>query len=169
MDRKVTRSRQGVLLRVDADSLRFLIRGGRDTVRLALRDVSRLDASRGRRSYTRRGALIGAGAGAAFGTAVAIASLGTSCGTVTLRDGREIGGVFCSTVETSDIPAAALVGAVLVAPVGALVGRLVGGERWTPVVLPTGMRPTGASGPRSGAPSRPAGVRLGVSLTLHGS
>jgi hypothetical protein len=145
-------AREGVVLSADADSLRFVVRGAGDTAGVGLRDIARLEVSRGRRRNTwrgaRRGALYGSvGLGLAGGTwnLVAPSLTGGSCY------------ALCSPAEGA--LAGAIVGAVFGTLVGTSVGAFIRTERWAPVVLPP------AAG-RSGARPWPGGARVGVSHGL---
>jgi hypothetical protein len=159
------RRREGTVLSTARDSLRLAARGTpgtRDTLTIAVQDVTRLEVVQGRRGFAGRGALIGAGVGALTLTVVAIAAVGEqSCSTATLRDGTQIT-TSCKTYQASDIAAAPLIGGALGLPIGALVGAFVRGDRWTPVVLPTagGRARPGAPGLGHGA------LRVGVSLAF---
>jgi hypothetical protein len=60
----------GVLVRAKTSAVRLVRQGTGDTVRVAMRDVAGLDASRGRGSRAVRGAALGVGIGAVVGGVV---------------------------------------------------------------------------------------------------
>lgn len=88
-----------------------------DTATVDPGDVVRLEISRGRQGHTLQGVLIGVAAGAALGFAVA-----------------GVTDTYSSDLDPR--PVGAIVGAVLLLPVGAAIGRSIRTERWQEVPLP---------------------------------
>jgi hypothetical protein len=117
----------GVALRVTPDSVVYVSDGFRDTASVAWRDVTRLSISAGRSGTA--GAVRGAIGGTGLGFGLALAVFGPGCKRLdgakrTADDNMMQLGLITTTALT-------------VGFVGAGIGRLLGVERWHPVVLGT--------------------------------
>jgi hypothetical protein len=117
---------QGEVVRISRDSVELARKGGR-TIVLPLRDLSEIEQSTGRSHL--EGAGVGLVAGALSGGVLVGASV-------------LVGADLCVYVSClRNDPAGAiggfLIGAALSAPVGALIGSILGVERW--VLIPGGM------------------------------
>jgi hypothetical protein len=115
----------GTVVHVGNDSLSLV--SGRDTTAVAVRSISRLELSRGRRSFG-GGAVLGGAIGAGLGTAGALAWVASSC----FKSATSTGGNCPTGVSAAGIVLGG--GAV-----GALVGVLIRPERWARVGW-TGLR-----------------------------
>lgn len=114
----------GTLMRLDADSIAVYDEARLAVVTAAWEAARRLEASRGRRSYAGRGALIGLAAGAGGGIATGLLVCGGgNC--------SSSGGDWQSLV----VGGLGLGGGLAGAGIGTLVGAMLSGERWETVPL----------------------------------
>jgi hypothetical protein len=122
VDKSSKHAQVGTLVSVDADSLRFTT----DTaglVAIPTASVTRFERSRGRRSNTGRGALIGGLSFGAAGLILGVAASGESSGW-----GPDIG--------TEAVALGTLIMGAAGAGLGALIGAASKGERWEPLAIP---------------------------------
>lgn len=144
----------GTVAALETDTLVVNTGERADALEVPLADVTKLEVHRGQKSRTGRGALIGAGVGALAGVAtVAIACASTTGGC----DFSESGG----SDELSDLAVATalvLMGTVVGAGVGAIIGLATRVDRWQAVPLDD-IR----VGP---SPVTPDGVAVSVTLRL---
>jgi hypothetical protein len=121
----------GTLVTIGNDSLTLAV-GKRDTVRVPLAAVTRLEESRGRRANHAKGALIGGGVGLVLGLGLGAVADGL----------RNIGCESPSCDNPSNLGGALAVGGLAGAAVGAGTGALLAGafkgERWQPLARPGG-------------------------------
>jgi hypothetical protein len=111
---------RGRLVSADADSLRLLTESGRDTLAFSTVGVSQLDTTAGRRTRTGKGALLGAGIGAAAGLTLGLAATAEGCSG------------FCADPTPGEIAAVSLILGGVGAGVGALIGSITHSDRWVP-------------------------------------
>lgn len=112
----------GTLMRLGPDSIAVYDQDRQAVVTAALEAAARLEASRGHRSYTLRGTLIGLAAGAAGGIATGLLVCGTGdC----ISSGGDWEGLVVGVLGIG--------GGLVGAGVGALVGAGLSGERWEAV------------------------------------
>lgn len=114
---------EGYFVAHSEDSLRIKPVGADDTLAFALRDITRLEVSRGRHARAGQGALLGAGIGM-------LAGLGLGVAASTEQSS------FCCDVGGGEIAGASAILGALGAGVGAVIGAHSHGERWQEVPRP---------------------------------
>jgi hypothetical protein len=112
----------GRLISATPDSVRLLAR--QDTIALAIADVASLDVTKGRRTQTGKGALLGAGIGAGLGLVLGLAASAEGCSG------------FCTETGPEEIGAAMLLLGGVGGGIGALVGAASHTDRWVPAPRP---------------------------------
>jgi hypothetical protein len=111
----------GTLTFLTPDSI--IITTEEENVRIPLREILRVAGSRGMKTRTGKGALIGAFVGAAGGGFTALLACSTGC--------RSSGGDFEGIVAAGLVGSGALVGS----GIGAIIGSVIHREAWKPVSL----------------------------------
>ena len=115
---------RGTLVSAEADSIRLLKDGRRETLAFSTAGVSQVDTTAGRRTRTGKGALLGAGIGAAAGLALGVAATIEGCSG------------FCTDPAPGEIAAVSLIVGGIGAAIGALVGSATHTDRWVPASKP---------------------------------